>query len=382
MTRRLVTIAHSYVVADNRRLAHEMALAGRGLWDVTAIAPRQYRGDLRRIPLESIPEEAADLRTTSVRLDRIPHLMCYRDLPSLLDHSWDVVHCWEEPYVLAGAQVARATPSGARLIVGTFQNIDKRYPWPFNSFERITMTRADGWFAFGETVRNALATRSGYADKPCRVLPPGVDVERFRADPDVRRRMLDRLGWSSDDLVVGFLGRFVPEKGIRVLLDALAAARVPWRALFVGGGPMERDIRETARVCPDRVRVVTSVAHDEVRAWLNAMTILCAPSQSTPRWREQFGRMLIEAMACGLPVVASDSGEIPFVVGQAAMLLPERDTRAWTHAIESLLEDAGARRSMSAAGRARAHDKFAWPVVARAHLGFAEELLDIEVAAS
>ena len=55
------------------------------------------------------------------------------------------------------------------------------------------------------------------------------------------------------------------------------------------------------------------------------MDLLCAPSRTTPRWREQFGRMLIEAMACGVPVIASPSGEIPYVVGDAGVLVPEGD---------------------------------------------------------
>jgi glycosyltransferase involved in cell wall biosynthesis len=127
---------------------------------------------------------------------------------------------------------------------------------------------------------------------------------------------------------------------------------------------------------------VTGVKHDEVPAYLNAMDVLAAPSLTTPRWREQFGRMLIEAMACGVPVVASDTGEIPFVIGRAGILLPARETRAWTATLESLLDDEAARFEMSALGLARAQERFAWPIVARAHLAFAGELLDARVAAS
>jgi glycosyltransferase involved in cell wall biosynthesis len=145
---------------------------------------------------------------------------------------------------------------------------------------------------------------------------------------------------------------------------------------------MERDIRAMGERFPGRVHVVTSASHDEVPGWINAMTVLCAPSQSTPQWREQFGRMLIEAMACGVPVLASETGEIPFVIGSAGVLLRERDTQAWTAAIESLLDDEAARRALSAAGLARARDRFAWPVVARAHLAFIEELIDTASASS
>ena len=95
-----------------------------------------------------------------------------------------------------------------------------------------------------------------------------------------------------------------------------------WRALWVGGGAMEGMLRDWAARHGDRVRIVTGVGHDRVPGYLNAMDLLAAPSQTTPRWKEQFGRMLLEAMAAGVPVVASDSGEIPHVVKDAGRVVP------------------------------------------------------------
>jgi phosphatidylinositol alpha-1,6-mannosyltransferase len=373
--RRLLTIGHSYVVAVNRRLAHEMAVQSSGAWNVTAVAPSRYRGDLGPIAVQPIDGEASRLEPLDVRFNRIPHLMWYADLGRVLDASWDVVHCWEEPYVLAGAQVARRTPRDARLVIASFQNLAKQYPWPFSAFERATMARADGWIAFGQTVHDTLAARRGYAGKPSRVIPPGVDVIRFRPDDDARRRILDRLGWAPADRVVGFLGRFVPEKGIALLLEALRNATTPWRALFVGGGPMQHAIQRFAAEHPGRVHIQTGVAHDEVAMWLNAMTLLCAPSQTTPGWREQFGRMLIEAMACGVPVIASDSGEMPSVVGEAGVVLAEQDVTAWTTAIDRLLGDDAVLCEHATHGLERANTRFAWPVVAKQHLDFFEAVL-------
>jgi phosphatidylinositol alpha-1,6-mannosyltransferase len=372
--RRLLTIGHSYVVAANRRLAHEMAVQSGGAWEVTAIAPSQYRADLGRMAVQPIDREASRLEPLDVHLDRIPHLMWYAGLGRLLEAPWDVVHCWEEPYVLAGAQIARRTPAGAKLVVASFQNLAKQYPWPLAAFERATMTRADGWIAFGQTVHDTLAARPAYAGKPSRVIPPGVDVVRFRPDDAARRQVTERIGWAEADPVVGFLGRFVPEKGIPLLLDALRSASAPWRALFVGGGPLLDTLQRFAAEHPGRVHVETGVAHDDVPMWLNAMTMLCAPSRTTGRWREQFGRMLIEAMACGVPVVASDSGEMPSVVGDAGVIAGEQDVAGWAAAIDRLCGDHVVRREHAARGLQRAHDRFAWPVVARAHLSFFEAL--------
>jgi glycosyltransferase involved in cell wall biosynthesis len=118
------------------------------------------------------------------------------------------------------------------------------------------------------------------------------------------------------------------------------------------------------------VRVCNSVQHDQVPAYLNAMDILCAPSQTTPTWKEQFGRMVVEAFACGVPVIGSDSGEIPHVLQDAGLVVAEKDEAGWASAIRGLLTDAVRRDELAARGLQRAQDEFAWPVVARQYLDF------------
>jgi glycosyltransferase involved in cell wall biosynthesis len=374
--KRLLTIGHSYVIAANRRLAHEMAVQGRGRWEVTAVAPERLAGDLRDVALEPIADEACEVRSLRVRLGSEPHLRHYeRQVRTVLSESWDVVHVWEEPYVAACAQIVSAAPAGARVVPATFQNIVKRYPPPFGYFERRVMKRASGWIAFGETVREAQRSKPVYAARPFRVISPGVDICRCRPDDGARAAVRTRLGWDDKVPVVGYLGRFVPEKGLATLMSALGRAAAPWRALFVGRGPMIAELTAFRAANPDRVRIVTDAAHDDVPEQLNAMDVLCAPSETTSRWREQFGRMLIEGMASGVPLIASRSGEIPHVVANAGVLVEERNTAAWASAIDRLLTDPAARAELSARGIARAHEKFAWPVVARAHLAFFETLL-------
>ena len=373
--KRLLTIGHSYVVAQNRRLAHEMARQGSGEWEVTAAAPARLHGDLRDIELEPIPSEACTVVALDVRFGSHPHLRMYgRGLGPLLGQPWDVVHCWEEPYVVAAAQIARRVPAAARFVPATFQNIAKRYPAPVRMMERRVMTRADGWIAFGETVHETLRDRPGYASKPGRVINPGVDICAFRPDSEARHRTRERLGWTLDETVVGFTGRFVEEKGIGTLLDAFSQSTPSWNLLIVGGGVLGGEIEALRRQHPTRVRVATGVSHDDVPAYLNAMDLLCAPSRTTAGWREQFGRMHIEAMACGVPVLASDSGEIPHVLGGAGVLIPGDDPAVWLREIERLVADPSTRGELAARGLERARSRFAWSSVARAHLDFFEEL--------
>jgi len=373
--RRLLTIAHSYAVGMNRRLAHELALAGG--WDVTAVAPARFRGDFAWHTVEPLPGEACAVAPVPAHFTRRVHVMLYgRALASLLAQPWDLVHAWEEPYIAAGAQIAAWTPAGVPLVYATFQNIAKRYPPPFGWFERYALARADAMIAFGQTGRELLEAR-GFRGRPVRVIPPGVDVAHFRPDGRLRAATLSALGWADDTPTVGFLGRFVPEKGLALLMSALDRVPPPWRALLVGSGPLEPELRAWAARHGDRVRVATGVLHDQVAAYLNAMDLLCAPSQTTAGWREQFGRMLIEAFACGVPVVASDSGEIPWVVADAGVIVGERDAGAWTRAIADLVADPERRRGLAALGLRRASSVFAWSVVARQHVDFFEELVAV-----
>lgn len=382
MTRpyRLLSIAHSYVLPVNRRLAHEIARAGAGRWDVTAVAPAFFHGanDIRPLPFQPAADEACRVEVVPARLTGHVHMFHYgRRLRSLLREGWDLVHAWEEPYIVAGGQIAWWTPRGTPLVYRTAQSLDKQYPPPFGWIERRSMRRAAGWICSGRLVAEALGSRSLYQDRPMRRIPLGVDLNLFCINRNLGRETLHALGWAADGApIVGFLGRLSKAKGVEVLMQALDHLTVPWRALFVGDGPMRQEIRSWAARQGDRVRVCTEVRHEDVPRYINAMDVLAAPSLTTPSWREQFGRMLIEAFACGVPVIGSDSGEIPYVIGDAGVVVPEGDARAWSDAIGALLEAAERRAELAALGLARARAEYAWPVVARQYLSFFEGLLE------
>ncbi|WP_426733198.1 glycosyltransferase family 4 protein [Myxococcus faecalis] len=375
--RRLVTVSHSYVVSLNRRLANELARAGAGAWEVTTVAPRAFHGDLSPLALQREDDEVARLEAVRAFLSRSLHTFVYGpELRGHLARGVDLVHSWEEPYVLAGLEVALLTPRRVPLVFCSAQNLSKKYPLPFARAERFVVGRAAGWVAWGETVKAVLQSRQGYASRPSIAIPMGVDTQVFRPDRPAGEAFLREQGLEpSGPPIVGYLGRFVPEKGVPLLMQSLEGLQTPWRALLVGGGPMEATLRSWASRHAGRVRVVTGVPHARVPHALNAMDLLCAPSQTTPRWKEQFGRMLAEAFACGIPVLGSDSGEVPHTVGDAGLVLPEADGAAWTSALARLLESPERRRELATRGRDRALTRFAWPVVARAHLAFFEEVL-------
>jgi glycosyltransferase involved in cell wall biosynthesis len=378
--RKLLSLAHSYVVGNNRRLAHEMTRAGRGRWEVTAAAPTYFHGgtDLRPVELETLPTEPCELVRLPAYLTRFLHLFVYGpELRALLTRPWDLVHCWEEPYIAVGAQVAGWTPRRVPLIYRTAQSLSKQYPPPFNWIESYAMARSAGWICSGRLVAETLQRRRQYAERPMRLIPLGVDLDDFRPDRGAGRHVRRSLGWEADGPpVVGYLGRFSAEKGLDMLMRVLDEVRTPWRALFVGAGSREAALQKWAQGHGDRVRICTDVRHAAVPRYLNAMDVMCAPSQTTPNWREQFGRMLTEAFACAVPVIGSDSGEIPHVLNGAGAVVGEKDELGWRRALEDLLESPGRRQELAERGSARVQSHFSWPIVARQYLDFFDQILE------
>ena len=151
--RRILTVGHSYVIGVNRRLAHELELVGAGSWEVVCVAPQKYRADHGWAEFRALPAEPC--RSLGVRAfgTRSPHLFAYGPaLRELMREPWDVVFGWEEPYVVAGAQLAAWTQRKSSFTFLTFQNIRKRYPPPFSWLERYTLTRSSGWLYSGHSV--------------------------------------------------------------------------------------------------------------------------------------------------------------------------------------------------------------------------------------
>jgi len=375
---KILSIGHSYVVAQNRRLVNEIARIGQGKWEVTTVAPTFMKGDLRPVALEDYDRELCHLQGIPVYLSQRIHIMTYdRAFKQILQKGWDLVHCWEEPYIFAGGQVAWWLPKKIPLVYASFQNNSKQYPPPFSWIERYSMSRATGWIAFGHEVKEALKPRLSYQNLPMRLIPPGVDINHFYPDSVAGQNIRQSLDWETSNApIIGYLGRFVSEKGLNLLMRVLDRLETPWRALFVGSGILEDSLKSWANRYPEQVRICTNVKHDDVPQYLNAMDILVAPSQTMPNWREQFGRMLIEAMSCGVPVIGSDSGEIPYVIADAGKVVGEKDEEGWVKALSELLESPEKRQEMAEKGLARSRTHYAWSVVAQQHLDFFTELLE------
>jgi glycosyltransferase involved in cell wall biosynthesis len=356
---RILTVGHPYCVAMNRALVREAARDPQ--LEITVAAPSYFHGDLRPILLEPEPP-GSPLRLVplATRLSRFIHIFRYDGsaLKSLIrDGGFDIVHAWEEPYVFAGYQIAKAAmKSPARFCFRTDQNNVKRYPPPFDHFERTVLRRTQGWIAGASLVYQAMLDK-GLPKDTGRILNYSVDLTEFQPlSAGARAAVLEELGLKPP--IIGFMGRLTQAKGLDILMQAMehvgAGAR-PWSLLLLGSGEYKEKVREWAARNGWSSRVqVKLVKHSEVPRYLGSMDLLVAPSQTMKNWREQFGRMIIEAFASGVPVIGSDSGEIPFVIGDAGRVVAEADVAGWAQAIEQLLDSAEERDELKRRGLERA----------------------------
>ena len=154
-------------------------------------------------------------------------------------------------------------------------------------------------------------------------------------------------------------------KGLQTLLRAFAQLPHDALLLLVGEGHLQKEILQFAAShnLRDRVRLVGVVAHDDLPAYYRLMDVCVLPSETMSRWKESFGRVLVEAMACGVPVIGSNSGAIPETVGNAGRIFPEKDDRMLAREIMRVLQNERLRRQLRQAGLARAQE-FSWENVA------------------
>lgn len=275
----------------------------------------------------------------------------------------DVIDLWEEPWGLMSVETCflrNLLLPNTRIISETEQNIEKKLPFPFEPFRRYTLRNAD--FVIGRNAEAVEITRRKGYRGPAAVAPNGVDIELFKPmDREAARRALGFSGF-----VCGYVGRLVEQKGLAEILQALTDCPPEVNVVFAGSGPYQAELERLVAVrnLQARVRFLPNRAREELPEVMSALDVLLLPSRTTPRWKEQFGRVIIEAHACRTPVIGSDSGAIPGVVGAGGLIVPEQNPAALAAAICRLRDNPALLQEMGAAGRRQVENSYSWQRVA------------------
>ncbi|NET11553.1 MAG: glycosyltransferase family 4 protein [Okeania sp. SIO1H6] len=391
---RILIASHTYIVDLNREKLRALAKLEPGI-EVTVVVPRRWNpkgvqsqivetkfideGSFQVVPISNYSENNQALLTFGP------------DLISLLrKFQPDIIQVEQGSKALTYAQFItfnKLLGIKAKNLFFTWWNLPYELKFPISLLEGYNLRNTDGIVAGNKDGEDILRER-GYKG-PIKVMPQlGVDETLFKPEPQTELR--DSLGIQADDFVVGFVGRFVEEKGLLTLTKSLAGLQEKnWKWLLLGRGELQANLLETATALgiKDRLILVESVPHDHVQKYINLMNTLVLPSETTYKfktltsvgWKEQFGHVLIEAMACRVPVIGSDSGEIPHVIGDAGLVFPEGNVEELRNRLMQLMEQKELTESLGQKGYEKAMSQYTNKALARQLLSFYQELVQVSI---
>jgi glycosyltransferase involved in cell wall biosynthesis len=335
---KILVASHTYIVDLNCEKLRALAQLSPSI-EVTVVVPQRWNpggvqnriiepqrreeGSFRVIPVSNFSQNNQGL--LSFGLDLVSLLKQFRP---------DVIQVEQGAKALGYAELItlnRLLGLKAKNLFFTWWNLPYQLKFPVSWLEAYNLKHTDGIVVGNQDGADILRGR-GYAG-PIQVMPQlGVDEQLFR--PESQPTLKRELGIEPEEFVVGFVGRFVPEKGLKTLLKALSTlTHLPWKLVLLGRGPLKAELEQQAIAAgiADRICWIESVPHDAVPRYINLMDALVLPSETTydfktltaAGWKEQFGHVLIEAMACRVTVIGSDSGEIPHVIKDAGLIFPE-----------------------------------------------------------
>jgi glycosyltransferase involved in cell wall biosynthesis len=321
--------------------------------DLLAVVPPYWDDPAGRIDLERSHTSGYTLVADPIRFNGDYHLHHYPRLKQRFEeYRPHIVHIDEEPYNLATWLAMRqARARGAKTLFFSWQNLKRSYPFPFSRMEKQVLAGVD--YAIMGNQEAADVWRSKGYKGPYAVIPQfGVDPDRF--SPPARRER-------GRGFVIGSANRrLVREKGVDLLLHAAAKLPGIWQLHIAGEGPEKQTLQTLAQELgiARQVRFDGAISSEQMPAYLRQMDVLTLCSRTLPNWKEQFGRVLVEAMSCEVPVVGSTCGEIPNVIGDAGLVFTEDDVDALHVHLLELMKSEEKRRALGKKGRQRVLDNY------------------------
>jgi len=268
----LFILSHPCVTPTNQAFFAEVERQSG--WSLTIAAPAQWKGEYGVRELERWPDFDGTLLPIPVLGSGNVPLHVYRSffVSALRSAAPDAIYVHHEPYGLATAQLYAANALTANVPIGffTWQNIAKTYPLPIRLLERWVYW-SSAFACAGSTSATEVLRTKGY-DGPVIHMPGSVDPDRYAPSPN-RARIREELGVGAEEVLLGFMGRVIEEKGLGTLATALNTLRdLPWRLALVGEGPYGPVLAETlaANGFEDRLIEVGYVPHPTAPDYLSA----------------------------------------------------------------------------------------------------------------
>ena len=316
--------------------------------ELMVLVPPSWDDPAGPIHLERSYTNGYQFLVDPIRFNGQFHLYYYPHLKQrLATFQPDIVHIDEEPYnVATWLAMRQAHAIGAKTLFFSWQNLHRRYPFPFNLLEKQVLAQID-YAIMGNKDSVQVWREKGYTGRYCIIPQFGINPQLFH--PPAHRD-------KGRSFVIGSANRrLVPEKGVDLLLQAVAKLPGVWQLRIAGDGPERPSLVRLAQELDitHRVQFDGPIVSEQIPAYLQQLDVLVLASRSLPSWKEQFGRVLVEAMACGVAVVGANSGEIPHVIGDAGLVFPEDDVQTLQTHLHHLMQSPTLRNTLGNAGRQR-----------------------------
>ncbi len=339
---KVLSIAHAAVSRAVGRLRYYPLAARRDL-DVHLLVPARWRQFGRTTVADPPDDPGIAVHILPIRLSHAGpmnwYLHVYPRLRRLVRAlKPDVIHLWEEPWSLVALQAA-VLKGNAALVMEVDQNILKRLPPPFEAIRRYVLSRTD--FVLSRSPDATAVVRARGYRGPVSLVGYGVDRHTFRPRASAEEPAPQGAG-----LRIGYIGRIIEEKGLDDALDAIARVKSPVHLAIMGEGPHEEALRARAKDLgiADRITIRKWGAPAEVARFLQSLDVVILLTRTSKRVVEQFGRVIVEAQSCGVPVIGSSCGAIPNVVGEGGWIVAERDPAMLAALLDRLAADPAALR--------------------------------------
>jgi glycosyltransferase involved in cell wall biosynthesis len=347
-----MVVSHPAVLSVNQLLYAELARRG---WHVELVVPSHWRSEYSGASIEpqSLPELEHTMHSLPIALAGRPQRHLYLTRPGRLARRLraEVAFLEAEPYSLPAIQWGRALArNGIPFGVQCYENIDRPLPPPIRWLRSRLL--ADAAFVAARSASAARLVRAWGAAGEVELAPPGVPMWEH-----VPRTERDDRSFS-----IGYAGRLISSKGLDDLLAAVRLLAAPVELVLIGNGDLRAQL-EGQEIPGGRVRVLDGLSHEQMAAGYAQLDVLVLPSHTTPTWKEQFGRVIIESLWCGVPVVGSSSGEIPWLIELTGggRVFAEGDVHALADELALLRERPALRAELAAAGRASVERMFTVP---------------------
>jgi L-malate glycosyltransferase len=353
---KLLIVSHSCTIPVGQQFYAE--IERQTGWDLTIVTPALwkdeygnqlttprwsgYRGKLISIPVW--------------KSGNVP-LHTYRSvfIQLLQDLNPDFIYLYQEPYAVVTFQVYLANSLSIRKPIGffTWQNIYKQYPFPFKQMESWVLRQTHMMFPGSQSAEEVFR-KKGYTGSSM-LLPSGIDPTIYYPRPEADQ-LKQELRQDANEVLLGYVGRIVEQKGLKTLLHALKQIQdLPWRLVMVGSGSYQPEFDQLAQTLQlsDRISHLGFVSGEKTPLYLSAFDALVLPSETRANWKEQFGRVIIEAMACGTPVIGSDSGEIPNLLKATGggLVFPEAQVDQLANQLRQVVANADLRSQLATQGQ-------------------------------